>query len=434
VPSVTISGGKGSVAITGAASLTAAAFGNTGTTTFNSTAGFSTAAATFAGPVVFKDNVTLTTIGVTFGGDAFFADEKKITLTAATSIITLKPGSELAHGAPATGVPTAYSAIIANFDEADVTLTPSAGTVLTFGASGEKSITQSGTGGHGIKITGNATLVPDATYTVKSESSNVGTLTVAASSELVIGAGLLTPTPEGFGSGADNDDDTSSKLVLTGASEANGALLKGAGSVVAGGTTIVGADDGWQAVADSGTPTVTIAEDSIAGSAAVTLTAQHANSAITVAKATLAVDGVAITLASSKGTVTLTGSADTPSNIGKLLLKGGTNPGSLAVDSDNSTDVTIGEGATATNFLLTAGTEAATTNATVTTAKGTALAATTGIVVKAAAANAASGSNLGSIGGGATADTTDVLVSGPSGEGAANSAIANGWKVQVPNS
>jgi hypothetical protein len=248
-----------------------------GDATFNSDAEFGGDVtfdedSTFNGNAVFKGDLTLT--GATeFGKDAFFADGKKITLKAAGSTITLKTGSELAQASGPSLMPTVYSAIIANFDDNDVTLTPGANTVLTFGASGTKSITQSGTAAHSIKIGGEATLVPGATYTVASETGKVGTLTMDGSAKLFVGAGLLTPRPEGFGTGADNDDATSSKLVLTGAATTAGASLTGAGSVVAGKTTIVGGTNGWQAVAASGTPTVTIEKDSIAASAALELTA-----------------------------------------------------------------------------------------------------------------------------------------------------------------
>jgi hypothetical protein len=250
-----------------------------------------------------------------------------------------------------------------------------------------------------------------AAYTVESASSKVGTLSVGGELQL---AGTA-------------------RLVLTGATSTNGAKLAGTGKVVAGGTEIVPGTNGLQAVAVSGTPKVTISENSIASDGAVVTLSGVTGTAITVKAATLTVSAVTVDVTTA-GTVTLKGSTDTPSNIGKLLLKGGTNAGSLVVDSTNSNAVTIGGGATATNFLLTASTKDNTTNATVTKADGTALEAATGIVVKAAADDASSGSNLGSIGGGSTPNTTDVLISGPSGAGVSDSAIAKGWKVEVPNS
>jgi hypothetical protein len=54
------------------------------------------------------------------------------------------------------------------------------------------------------------------------------------------------------------------------------------------------------------------------------------------------------------------------------------------------------------------------------------------VVVTGANANASSGVLLGSIAGGATADTNDAQITGPAV--AANaSVITKGWKVKVPN-
>ena len=228
----------------------------------------------FNGDVVFYGDLTLTAVPATFGGTAYFADTKKITMTTVASVITLNEGALLAHG-DATKIPAVYSAILGGYTDG-ATLTPAANTTLTFGANGTKSITQAGTAGHGITIGDNAVLLPSATYTVASEAEKIGTLTVDTNATLIIIEGVLAGA-----TGADNTA-ASAKLVLTGAATTNGALLTGAGSVVAGGTTIVGGDDGWQAV---GTGTVTIAVDAITASAATAvLTAQHANSAITVAE------------------------------------------------------------------------------------------------------------------------------------------------------
>ena len=189
-----------------------ATFSNTGLTTFANTVTSTATGTSFAGDVVFKGNVTVTAGGLGFGGAAYFADEAVVTLTDATSVITLKPTAMLAHG-DATKIPAVYSAILANLDpgEGDVTLTPEANTTLTFGENGTKSITQgaSGSNAHSITIGGNAALIASATYTVASTTSKVGTLKVADSGSLTIGQGALS----GFPAGADNGT-TSAKLVL----------------------------------------------------------------------------------------------------------------------------------------------------------------------------------------------------------------------------
>jgi hypothetical protein len=235
---------------------------------------------------VFKGDVSLAA-ATEFAGDVFVADTKKITLTSTAAIITLKPGVELGHGAatgtPSTDIPAVYKAILANFEtNGDVTLTPVANTVLTFGGPSVKTLTQSGAADHGITVGGVATLVPDATYTVASASGAVGTLTVAGSSALHIGKGILgaLKTSGVVGSGIANVDDNSASLVLTGATGTDGAKLAGAGSLVAGGTTIVGGT-ALQAV---GVGNVTIAANSISGTSVLTDTeAGSANVTITVA-------------------------------------------------------------------------------------------------------------------------------------------------------
>jgi hypothetical protein len=373
-----------------------ASFANTGLTVFAGAVSFADGAS-FGGPVVFKGDVTLTDGTAAFGNDVFFADTKKITLTAAASIISLAPAAELAHGA-ATGnnsMPAAHSAIIANFSDAPVTLTPAAGAALTFGANGAKSITQSGAGGHGITIAGEASLVPSATYTAASESGKAGTLAAGIGAILNIGAGLPAGLPDGtVGEGIDNADGTSSKLVLTGAAADSAALLKGAGSVIAGGTTIAGGTGGWEAVAAD----ITVAADSISATAAPATP--------------ITVDGVAITLASDKGTVTLTGGA-TP---GTLALKGGSTAGSLVADSSKTDTVSTVTGVTLEPSAGSGGTDATVTG--------------TGIVLKAGAADVSGASAAaGTVGGGNATPGNNAAIIGPADGN--DPAIATGWKVKA---
>ena len=174
---------------------------------------------------------------------------------------------------------------------------------------------------------------------------------------------------------------------VAGAAETNGALLKGAGSVVAGGTTIVGGDNGWLAVASEETPTISIEADKITASAATAvLTAQDADATITVAGSTLAVTG-SIKLDSSKGKVVLTGSA-TPEEVGKLLLNGdSTVPGELIVDSSKTESVVI----TDKTIAVWVSSSSADTDGTV---------VGTGIAIEGGGTDASSGVLLGSISGG----------------------------------
>jgi hypothetical protein len=366
-----------------------------------------------AGDVTFGGDLTLTDAGVTFDGDTLFAEGAVVTLVATDSIITLKGGAVLS--VPVAGSP-AWGYILSNANETatnTVTLTPAANTTLTFGP--ERILTQSGSGAtHGIAVsgTGTATLVAGAAYVVASASGKVGTLTIDTSKTLTLAEGVL----EG-----DSFDDYSARLVLTGATETNGALLKGAGKVVAGDTEISGGDDGWQAV---GTGTVALAVNSITAAAA--LTAQHANSLIEVTAGTLTVNGT-VTLASSKGVMKLTGDGD--STGGSLLLKGGENPGLLVTGATASADVTV-SGATASNFMLYPSDGSASSDTKALVTKDGVSAADT-IVLK-ASGSAKTGVGLGNIGGGSAAGANDALITGP--VTAANaSQIANGWKVQVPD-
>ncbi|MDR1470235.1 MAG: hypothetical protein LBT00_13200, partial [Spirochaetaceae bacterium] len=356
----------------------------------------STEDVTFTGDVAFGGNLTLTDKGVTFDGTAFFAPDAVITLTAADdSAITLKDGHALAIGAPTNTAAVWQYFLTAS--GADVTLTPAANTKLTVAADG-KTITQdtSTSGAHGITVGGEAVLVSGSTYKVASESGKVGTLTLDSGAVLTLGPETILP--EGY------EDKAPPQIVLTGAAS-GGAVLTGEGTLIAGGTEITGGntDGTWTASGAAGL--VTIAEDSITGDAAgVTLTAGgHANAEIKVTNATLTADGVAITVVSDPyGKVTLVGSA-TDGDQGKLLLKGGANPGTLVADSSKTSATVTSETAiTLQNGSSSAGTDAA--------VSGT----IPGILIKVASEqNPTTAVELGSIGGGTSANQ-DALITAPS--------------------
>jgi hypothetical protein len=310
-----------------------------GGATFASTASF-TDTASFANIAVFKDDVTLTK-GTTFTGDVFVADAKKITLANTAAIITLKSNAELGHGAP-SAIPAVYSGILGNFETSpDVTLTPAlAGTTLTFGGTGTKSLTQSGPDGHGITIGGKATLIPSAIYKVGDRTGSVGgALTLASSAELKVGKDILSPLKASgaVGSRIDNVDTTSASLVLTGASGIDGAILKGAGSLAAGGTAIVGgATGGWQVVDEDSTPgTVTITTDTITATTATAVLTGVAGATITVAKQKTLTIGEATTV-NLGGTTALAGAS--------ITLTGDTGGGGTLALSANTSKVLVGMG------------------------------------------------------------------------------------------
>jgi hypothetical protein len=257
-------------------------------------------------------------------------------MTAEASVVTLK--GALAHGAPAPNVPVVYSAVLKADGEDGVTLTPEATTKLTFSAEG-KGVTQQSSASepaaHGITIGGEATLVASATYTVASEDGKVGTLTIADSAVLTIGAGALL---DGF----DNTTD-SAVIVLTGATGENGAKLDGEGTVVAGATEITGGGSSglWQAVgADT---TIVIAVNSISGTGddaklvgvtddGAVITQKKGESALTLIDATIDL--------STKGKLTLEGDAHTP---GTLVLAGATSVISTGDNTGGSGITVIGK-------------------------------------------------------------------------------------------
>jgi hypothetical protein len=320
----------GAVTFGGAAAFKGEAY-FTGPVTFGGTATFNELA-------VFGGDVTLSTAAATFGKTAFFADTKKITLTLGTSTIKLGAGAGLAIGTPSPNAPDVYNTVIINSGTGtDLTLTPAAGTVLTFSASTSgKGITQSGSGAHDIKIGGAAALIPGSTYTVLSAASAVGTLTIDTDATLTLATGvLLAENPSGITA-------TTSGLVLTGAAS-DGAKLVGTttGSLKAGATTITGT---WQAV---GAGTVTIAASSTSASS-ITATGSSVLTAGTGGVITQgAVSGNNLTIGADT-TINLVGNEGTA--LGKLVLTGhASTPGEIvlthATTSIVKTGLTAGNGA-----------------------------------------------------------------------------------------
>jgi hypothetical protein len=296
-----------------------------------------TAGITFDGPVDFAGDLTLTAVPATFKGDVSFVVGKKIVLTAATSIITLGPTVHL--GTPtASGVPVVYGSVIRNpaADTDDVTLTPANNTKLTFTAT--RTITQdssaSTAAAHGIAIGGEASLPAGATYIVASAANTVGTLTVDTGNELLVADGVLgasQPADTGYG-----HNGSSSKLVLTGASGANGAKLTGAGSVKAGTVTIVGGTAGtasWQAV----TGNITIEADTITAASSGVLTAVTGT-----AKPSITVPLTGELTIAAATTINLAGTSS--AEIGTITLTSGTGPGKLTFAA-NTSKVLVGAGA-----------------------------------------------------------------------------------------
>jgi hypothetical protein len=415
----------------------------------------------FTGKVNFGRDLTLTDKGVIFKGIATFEPNAVITLADTTSVITLNAGAGLAVGKDGR---YPYNGILSNSDVTNpVTLTPSAALTLIIG--GDRSITQDGTGNHGITVGGGAKLgLPaGAGYVVKSAGSKVGTLTL--STDLILGAGALAETEaenQGpFGdtlkehglvadyfdaeggegiieSGLTGDINITSLLILEGATGNDGALLKGTGKVKAGYAEIVGGSNGWQAV-DAGTAAVAIGHNVIFGSAA--LTGKDSNSAIGVTATTEITPQLVVAAKidlSANGTITLTG--DNSANKASMLLNGGVFlPGSLKATA-NSSDVNIGGNTTNANFKL-----VGTSNKTglITHQDGSTTFVTndntsTGgdkIVAKAAQTDASTsnGVALGTLGGGTGDSGLSVLVTISSFSTSDALIITSGVKIECPN-
>jgi hypothetical protein len=320
-----------------------------GVATFTEAATFTGSAARFDDKVEFGGGVTLTTAPATFNKTAFFADGTSLLMTADASTVTLgKPSGALAVGVPVTNVTDVYSQVLApsTSSSAPVVLTPMAGTKLIFGGSlNSKTVAQEqkeSSGNHGIKITGKATLISGTTYTVASESTKIGTLELGDSAGLTLGPRLTVGTaPQGYA-------HAEPRVVLTGAENAAGAILKGVGSLFAGDTTIVGGTIGWHVVdtATGGVGTVTIAKDRITGGAAsVALTgAAGANIKVTATKTLTLGLTTTVDLAGSTGTpgasITLgrNGTLAFTAASSKVLLGAGTS----GDDITGTTNMTIG--------------------------------------------------------------------------------------------
>jgi hypothetical protein len=378
-------------------------------------------AVSFSDAVDFESTLRLEGAGVSFADATTFAAGTGLSMKDATSTVTLKGNNAWLGNPYSTATALARSKIL-SAPSGDVLLTPTAETKLEFSA--DRNIKQSstdgaGAGAHSITIaTTAATLAAGATYTVASEASKVGTLSLG------VDLNLSAADP-----GANLD---AAKLVLTGASATSGALLKGTGKVVAGVAGITGGTNGWQAVtAADATGTVTISKDTIVSSATTALTAQDASADIGVTAAsatanTLSLTG-AIALASSKGKVTLTG--DGTNSAVLKLIRSRTNPGKLEVATGGSVVSTFG---TSTNKLNASGTSG-NNDATITKkdAAGTDVTVTSADVVVYAGAATVVGTaaTLNSI---AAVEGGDVHITG-SATVANKAEIANGWKVLGTN-
>jgi hypothetical protein len=226
---------------------------------------------------------------------------------------------------------------------------------LTFAAGRRVSQGAVGSNVHGITVGGELGLPSGATYVVESAANKVGTLTIDASAVLTLGAGVLA------GSDASNTTtiDTRSSLVLT-AVDTHGAILTGAGKVVAGGTEIVGGTNGWTAGGASGA--VTIEADSISADATSVEFAAvtgAADAVITVAEAaTLTIgENTIVNLLGERaavGSIVLTGAASGTEG-GTLAFAQGTTSVVMTGNSDSTAgtngiaNATIGDGLTLAN-------------------------------------------------------------------------------------
>jgi hypothetical protein len=216
---------EGTADFGGNATFAGATFGGDvstgGVTIFNGTASFNDASLdlSLGGTTTFKENVTFT------AGEAI-----KTGIT--TSTITLETGKKLAIGED--DVITAGGS--------NVVLTPSAADVtLTFAAN---KITQDD---GDIKINGEAALADSASYEVSADNDL----------EIDTGASLTLLGTDAAGA----------KLILANSDGSDGSILKGAGSLIADATTIVGGTNGWEAGNDDTDPiTITISPNTISGS------------------------------------------------------------------------------------------------------------------------------------------------------------------------
>jgi hypothetical protein len=159
-----------------------------------------------------------------------------------------------------------------------------------------------------------------------------GSVTAGASAQMTLGTG-------------------SSLELVAGTSTANGAALKGAGSVVAGHTTIVGgASDGWQAIEGTGSVTVTATsavKTTLAASGGAKLVAANTGATITQAAGTAGNN----LLIASNTTVHLKGAVGTA--MGTITLGSGGSPGKLTLN-DGTSIILIGSGIGGSDYTATA--------------------------------------------------------------------------------
>jgi hypothetical protein len=388
----------GVTSFTGAASFDDTLTTSTGAVTFSSTASFAGLVTTggvvnFNGITTFTDNLAIGLAGVIFNANAFFADDSQIS---GDFIFTIAEDASL-------GVIVGDSKVaLLTADGGNATITPSSSGVLAF--TDDSKITQSA---GAILIGGDVLLAAGASY----EVFGAVALAINAASSLTLGTGAEFIL---------NNDDGSSV-----------AALKGEGSLIAGGTTIKGGDNGWTAVDSSSSGgTITIAPDAITASiAGMVLTAGTTSAnqpSITVAGAVPLSIGAKISLAANAAAkVALTGSNTAPGSL--LLLGHATVKGNLILDATIGSAVTIGGDATADDFLLTASTAVADTNVKVTLGDTTKVLPASGIVVFAANSTATPGVVLYNIGGGGPG--VNVLITGPADT--YTSEIIGGWKVSV---
>jgi hypothetical protein len=205
-----------------------------------------------------------------------------------------------------------------------------------------------------LTLSGNATL-----------STASGVITVGSTGTLVVKCNAAAPKDNiiveaggelNLATGAVLTLTAGKGLTLTGATDDDGAKLTGAGSVVAGGTTITGGASGeWQAVGDN--TTIEITADNITGTGTGATLAGVANDSAAIDVAAVAADTADITLTVTSatidigafGVVTLTGNADNTPVSAIMVLKGATaNPAALLFDVDtNGVDIaTLVSGAT----------------------------------------------------------------------------------------
>jgi hypothetical protein len=156
-------------------------------------------------------------------------------------------------------------------------LTATTDTVLTAGTANAALTTTAA-------VTGEPPSPAKLTLSAQALTLTSGTLTVAANAEFVVSAALTVGAGATLNNAGTVTLSNSVNLVLTGDTTTGGAKLTGAGAVVSGPTSIVGAS-GWQAVRTSDSANITIAGGTngatITGGANVALTALGAGATIT---------------------------------------------------------------------------------------------------------------------------------------------------------